>query len=75
MFRFFLFDKRQMSVRIFGVFLLYKVFYFVLLLIIRLCDKIALNRLEMPLLHTFKQKWDTCKWFSAFIILFVLSLH
>nr|DAG22789.1 MAG TPA: hypothetical protein [Caudoviricetes sp.] len=26
-------------------FLLYKVFYFVLLLIIRLCDKIALNRL------------------------------
>ena len=53
MFRFFLFDKRQMSVRIFGVFLLYKVFYFVLQLIIHFCDKIALNRLEMPLLLTF----------------------
>ena len=57
MFRFFLI-RQASDVRedIWRFFLLYKVFYFVLLLIIRLCDKIALNRLEMPLLLTFKQK-------------------
>jgi hypothetical protein len=57
MFRFFLFDKRQMSVRIFGVFFCYiRCFVLCCYKIIRLCDKIALNRLKMPLLLTFKQK-------------------
>lgn len=75
MFRFFLIRQASDVREDIWRFLLYKVFYFVLLLIIRLCDKIALNRLEMPLLLTFKQKWDTCKWISVFIVLFVLSLH
>jgi hypothetical protein len=56
MFRFFLIRQASDVREDIWRFLLYKVFYFVLLLIIRLCDKIALNRLEMPLLLTFKQK-------------------